>query len=188
MLPPLLPSVSLLIFLLLWQPGCRGLTVAPPHFPRTCFAASLSICTVGNTLSPALQMAGRQVCGSTSAGRLVGHARDSNSTPVLKGLPLLLTPLGSVPLLGYSYTTLSQLVPHYFSPRLALMPRPQHGGLILHRVCASSASTLLLPLGWPRPPPYLSLLPSRSHPRRCPGMVLHCLLVCIAGSWFRFPP
>src|ERR1700712_5307799 len=88
--PPPLPSVSLLIFLLLWQPGCRGLTVAPPHLPGTGFAASGSICTVGNTLSPALQMAGKQVCGSTSAGRLVGHAGDSNSTPVLKGLPLLL--------------------------------------------------------------------------------------------------
>src|ERR1700712_4877267 len=111
--PPPLPSVSLLIFLLLWQPGCRGLTVAPPHLPRFCFPASLSICTVGTTLSPALQMAGKQVCGSTSAGRLGGHARDSNSTPVLKGLPLLLTLLGFVPLLGYSYTTLSQLVPYY---------------------------------------------------------------------------
>src|ERR1700712_3213669 len=89
--PPPLPSVSLLIFLLLWQPGCRGLTVAPPHLPRTCFAASLNICTVGNTLSPALQMAEKQVCGSTSAGRLVGHARDFISTPLLKGLPLLLS-------------------------------------------------------------------------------------------------
>src|SRR6195952_1162174 len=127
--PPPLPSVSLLIFLLLWQPGCRGLTVASPHLLRTCFAASLNICTVGNSLSPALQMAGKQVCGSTSAGRLVGHARDSNSIPVLKGLPLPLTFLGFVPLLGYSYTTLSQLVPHYCPSRLALVPRPQHGGL-----------------------------------------------------------
>src|SRR6195952_4016579 len=58
--PPPLPSVSLLIFLLLWQPGCRGFTVAPPHLPRSCFAAALSICTVGNTLSYA---SGRR-CGS----------------------------------------------------------------------------------------------------------------------------
>ena len=48
--PPPLPAVSLLIFLLLCQPGCRGLMVAPPHLPGTCFAASLSICMVGNTL------------------------------------------------------------------------------------------------------------------------------------------
>src|ERR1700712_4756452 len=47
--PPPLPSVSLLIFLLLWQLGWRGFTVAPPSLPCTCFAASLSFCTVGNT-------------------------------------------------------------------------------------------------------------------------------------------
>src|SRR6195952_4518681 len=142
--PPPLPSVSLLIFLLLWQPGCRGLTVAPPHLPRFCFAALLSICTVGNTLSPPLQMAGKQVCGSTSAGRLVGHARDSNSTPVLKGLPLLLTLLGFVPLLGYSYTTLAQLVPYYCPPC-------QRSSCAHNTAVGFSITSVRL--GWPRPPP-----------------------------------
>jgi len=51
-----LPSDSILIFLLLWQPGCRGFTVTFPSFLRTCFAASLNICTVGN---PFLSSMGR---------------------------------------------------------------------------------------------------------------------------------
>src|ERR1700712_5312519 len=126
--PPPLPSVSLLIFLLLWQPGCRGLTVASPHLLRTCFAASLSICTVGNTLLPALQMAGKQVCGSTSAGRLVGHARDSNSTPVLEGLPLLLSfRFPPVAQLQLHHTLSAGTLLLFILPALVL--RPQHGGL-----------------------------------------------------------
>jgi len=51
-----LPSDSLLIFLLHWQPGCRGFTVTFPSLLRTCFAASLNICTVGN---PFLSSMGR---------------------------------------------------------------------------------------------------------------------------------
>ena len=54
--PTPLPSDSLLIFLLLWQPGCKGFTVTFPSFFRSCFAAWLSICTVSN---PFLSSMGR---------------------------------------------------------------------------------------------------------------------------------
>src|ERR1700712_2050668 len=61
------------------------------------------------------------------------------------------TLLGFVPLLGYSYTRLSQLVPYYCPPCRLSCCAHNTAVCFASRLCLS-ARTLLPPFGWPRPP------------------------------------
>src|ERR1700712_4629842 len=68
------------------------------------------------------------------------------------------TLLGFVPLLGYSYTRLSQLVP-YYCPPCRLSCCAHNTAVCFAWPLCLSAGNLLPPFGWPRPPSLLLAAP-----------------------------